>query len=533
MKRRMCRSILNLLYMSMFCVFASPSGLSVTYHNKAVSNEINELVEASNPLIWSDVPDPSVIRVGDTYYMSSTTMHMNPGLPIMKSKDLVNWTLINYAHQEISDHPALDLENGQNAYGQGSWASSIRFVDGIWYVNTFSHTTNETYIYKTTDIENGPWETYVINPAYHDSALFFENGKAYLAYGIDDIRIIELKPDGSGVLTGGLNQVIIQDASAIAGSSFYVAAEGTHLQKINGWYYISLICWPRGGMRTQLVYRSRSLTGPYEGRIVLQDRGIAQGGFIDTPEGNWYAFLFRDSGSVGRIPYLVPVSWQDGWPVLGQDGTVPETLGFMVENNGLNGIVSSDNFSHSDLGMMWQWNHNPNAEGWSLNERPGFLRLRNRRVDNNFVQTKNTLTQRSFGPQSSAIVKMEFSQMMDGDYAGLGALQANYGFVAVRKDGWETALVMVEGSSDGMYEISRLTLYQDYIYLKISMDFRNRIDQASFSYSYDGINWQSIGSTLQMSYTLPHFMGYRFALFNFGTKSIGGYVDFDYFQISD
>ena len=496
------------------------------------------LKEAANPVIWADVPDPSVIRVGTTYYMSSTTMHMSPGVPIMKSTDLINWKIVSYAYNTLANSNQLNLENGQNAYSKGSWASSIRYVNGIYYVSTFSYTTNKTYIYKTQNIEQGQWNVSVLDGVYHDSSLFFENGRAFLAYGIDDIKLIELTADASAIKSGGLNQIIIPKSSSIAGSSFIVKPEGTHLQKINGYYYVSLITWPSGKGRTQLIYRASSLTGTYEGKIALQDQGIAQGGLVDTATGNWYALLFKDSGAVGRIPYLVPVSWQNAWPVFGINGQVPQKLNFTVEDSKLTGVVTSDEFNQgmqavATLPLQWQWNHNPDNSGWSLLNRPGYLRLTTKRIDSTFEYARNTLTQRSFGPQSSAQIAMDVSAMKDGDYAGLGALQARYGFVGVSKSGGNKALVMVDNSSGAPQEIIRIGLYQNRVYLKIEMDFRNQIDQAKFYYSLDGSSWTVIGNTLRMTYDLKHFMGYRFALFNYASQSTGGYVDFDYYRLAE
>ena len=515
---------------------SSSRSSSFSSSRSSSSSSVASLVEASNPVIWADVPDPSIIRVGDTYYMSSTTMHMSPGVPIMKSKDLINWTTVNYAYDTLVNNNQQNLVNGENAYGKGSWASSIRYVDGTYYVSTFSYTTNRTYIYKTTNIEAGPWTTSVLNGLYHDSSLFFENGRVFLAYGIDDIKIIELTADASAIKSGGLNQTIISKASSVAGSDFIVRPEGTHLQKINGRYYVSLITWPSGKSRTQLIFRSNSLTGPYEGRVALQDQGVAQGGLVDTPSGNWYAFLFRDSGAVGRIPYLVPVTWQDGWPVMGIGGKVPQKLSFSVQGQGLGGIVTSDEFNQgtqgsSKLPLHWQWNHNPDNSGWSLLSRPGYLRLTNKRLDSSFVNARNSLTQRAFGPQSSARVALETANMKDGDYAGLGALQARYGFVGINKSGGSRSIVMIDTTSGTPREVTRIGLFQDRVFLRIDMDFRNQTDQATFYYSLNGTNWTAIGSTLRMTYDLKHFMGYRFALFNYGTQQTGGYVDFDYYRL--
>jgi beta-xylosidase len=489
---------------------------------------------AHNPIIWADVPDPSVIRIGDVYYMSSTTMHMNPGVPIMKSSDLINWETVSYAYDILADNNAMNLRNGQEAYGDGSWASSIRFHDGTFYVVTFSYTTNRTHIYQTDNIENGPWSSYTLTTVCHDPSLLFDNDRVFVVYGIDDIRILELNSDVTAIKQGGLNQVIIPKASQIAGSNFYVSAEGSHIYKIDGRYYEFLISWPAGGMRTELVYRADNLTGPYEGKIALRDDGIAQGGIIDSPEGNWYALLFQDHGSVGRIPYLIPLTWEDGWPVIGENGQVPDQLNIPVTNDAIPKIVASDEFDwDSGLPWVWQWNHNPDNSGWSVTERPGFFRLTNGRIDTGFLDTQNTLTQRTFGPECSGKVAMDVSRMKDGDIAGLGVLQKNYGFVAVKMDGTSKSVFMINAASGNPVEVEYFPLGKDMIYLLITCDFNNRRDRATFYYSLDGVAWQEIGNSLHMSYTLPHFMGYRFALFNYGTKTTGGIVDFDYFRIDN
>jgi beta-xylosidase len=489
---------------------------------------------ARNPIIWADVPDPSVVRVGDTYYMSSTTMHMSPGVPIMKSNDLVNWETVNYAYDILINNDAMSLKNGQEAYGGGSWASSIRYHNGTFYVVTFSYTTGKTHIYQTNDIENGPWSSYTLSTVCHDPSLLFDDGRVYIVYGIDDIRIIELNPDVTAIKPGGLSRVLIPKASQIAGSSFYVSAEGSHVHKIDGKYYVFLISWPAGSMRTELVYRADSLTGPYEGRIALRYSGIAQGGLVDTPGGDWYALLFQDYGSVGRIPFLVPVTWEEGWPVLGVNGRVPNELNIPVKNDGIPRIVASDEFDwDTKMPLVWQWNHNPDNNYWSITERPGFLRITNGRIDSSFLYTQNTLTQRTFGPECSAIIAMDVSHMQDGDVAGLGALQKNFGFVGAKVSGASKSVVMVNGSSGTAKEVQSIPLNQDKIFLKIACDFKNKIDRAYFYYSLDGAKWDVIGNTLQMSYTLPHFMGYRFALFDYATKTTGGFVDIDYFRVYD
>ncbi|TYP76772.1 family 43 glycosylhydrolase [Paenibacillus methanolicus] len=511
---------------------------------------------AKNPFIWADVPDVSVIRVNDAYYMSSTTMHMNPGVPIMKSKDLVNWEIVNYVYDILADRDKQTLSNGQNIYGQGSWASSLRYHNGKFYIAFASNDIGKTFIFQTTDIEKGSWEKYELaGGVYHDMSLLFDDdGRVYMVYGGGSIKVIELTEDATAIKPGGMNKTIIQNASAPGGTGG-LGAEGSHIHKINGKYYIFNISWPSGGIRTELVHRADRIDGSYEGKIALKSgsqsngAGVAQGGIVQTPEGKWYGMLFQDHGSVGRIPYLVPMTWSgDGWPVFGDvnDTGIPAELS--------RAWVSSDSFDQrektihayhtvtasgenedngSNLARVWQWNHNPDNRHWSLTDRPGFLRLTTGRTSTSILNARNTLTQRTFGPESSGTIAIDVSHMKDGDYAGIAALQQNYGFVGVKMTGTSKSVVMVKGNSSSSSEASNIPLSQNVVYLRVENDFKNRTDKANFYYSLNGEQWASIGSTLQMSYTLPHFMGYRFALFNYATKTTGGYVDFDYFNLDD
>ncbi len=492
---------------------------------------------AQNPIIWADVPDVAAIRVGDIYYMSSTTMHMSPGLPIMKSKDLINWELIGYAYETLTDNEALRLENGRGAYGAGSWASSLRYHKDTYYVSTFSSTSGKTHIYFTKDIEKEPWKEISFSPSLHDHSLFFDDdGRVYMLYGAGNLRLTELNSDLSGIKPDGFNEVVIRNASAVAGPNIGLQAEGSQLRKINGRYYLMNITWPRNGMRTQLVHRADKITGPYEGRVILQDQGIAQGCLIDTPDGKWYALLFQDHGAVGRIPYLIPVKWEDGWPVLGTDGKVPMKLDIPAVRGGLANIVASDEFERKpgeSMPLAWQWNHNPDNRYWSVGIRNGYLRLTTGRVDQDVLRARNTLTQRTFGPTCSAVTKLEVGNMKEGDCAGLIALQKKYGYVGVKMTGEAKSVVMVSAQSDRPEEMACVPLDQQIVYFKIDCDFRDRTDKAYFYYSLDGNAWMQVGSVLQMAYTLPHFMGYRFGLFNYATKTTGGYADFDFYHVSD
>jgi beta-xylosidase len=516
---------MKILYFGLAALLAASVNITV----------LAQVKTAQNPVIWADVPDMSIVRVGDTYYMSSTTMHMSPGVPVMKSKDLINWKIVSYAYNILGDVDELNLINGKNSYGRGSWASCIRYHDGTFYVSTFSSTTGKTYIFSTKDIEKGPWKTFSFSPSFHDNTLFFDDdGRIYLITGNKKLTLVELSTDLSGVKTGGVNQVIIENSSAPSGNDSGLG-EGSQLFKVNGKYYLFNITWPKGGMRTVVVHRADKITGPWEGKVALQDKGVAQGGLVDTPDGKWFAYLFRDFGSVGRIPYLVPVKWEDGWPIVGIDGKVPDSLDLPASNGLIPGIVASDEFKRLKgepaLPLVWQWNHNPDNKLWSVTQRKGYLRLTTGRIDTVFVTARNTLTQRTFGPVCSGSASIDISNMKEGDFAGLALLQRKYGLVGVKYANGAKSIVMINAQSGRPVEVQSVPCTQKTIYLKADCDFRDKADIANFFYSLDDKTWTPIGSQLKMEYSMPHFMGYRYGLFNYATKTPGGFVDFDWFRI--
>jgi len=498
----------------------------------------------TNPFIWADVPDPDIIRVGDVYYMTSTTMYFTPGCPVMRSTNLVQWEIIGYVYDKLSDNDHMNLCNGKNDYGKGSWASSLRYNNGIFYCAFVAYNTNKTYIFQTDDIEKGNWQKYVIDGIYHDMSLLFDDdGKVYMVYGVFEIKIIELTADATAIKQNGLNTTIIKNADISGGNDL---AEGAHIYKLNGKYYIFVICWPQTGKkrRIQVCYRADSITGNYEGKIILDDdldffnAGVAQGGIVDTPTGEWYALLFQDHGAVGRIPVLVPVSWIDEWPILGENGKVPITMPYpappVINTKISTPLVIPDNFDTPTLAYEWQWNHNPDKNYWSLLARTGWLRLITGCVVDGLLNAINTLTQRTFGPTCSGSVMLDVTHMKDGDYAGLAALQELFGFVGVSQRAGKKYIVM-ETHDTKHTNVAPILLEQSLIYLKIDFMFTTAtsiIDEAYFYYSYDGDNWEKIGAKLKMEYKLSHFTGYRFALFNYATKTTGGYVDFDWFNVS-
>jgi len=216
---------------------------------------------------------------------------------------------------------------------------------------------------------------------------------------------------------------------------------------------------------------------------------------------------------------------------------VPETLNLPASKGLIPGIVAPDEFNRKSgersLPLVWQWNHNPDNTLWSLNERKGYLRLKTGRLDTSFLLARNMLTQRTIGPVCTGSISLDISNLKDGDFAGLCLLQKNYGLVGVRAEGNSKSIVMINASGGKPVEAQTIPLTQKAIYLKAECDFTNKKDVADFYYSLDGKSWKPIGTQLKMAYTLPHFMGYRFGLFNYATKNVGGFADFDYFRIED
>ena len=517
----------------------------------------------TNPVIFADVPDIDIIRVDDAFYMVSTTMHLSPGCPVMRSYDLVNWEIVNYVFDTLEDMDNLALRNGENNYGKGQWATTLRYNDGVYYAGFTSFSTGRTYIYHTDDIVNGKWDRFVYDECFHDMSLLFDDdGRVYLVYGGGQIWCVELEKDLSAVKPG-TKRKLIEDAGLVKGC----LAEGSHVYKMNGYYYIFIITWPPHDRRTQLCYRSETLDGEWEMKVIINDNigfrndGVAQGGIVDDKDGNWYCFVFQDHGAVGRAPVLSTMTWEDGWPVVGVDGKVPRTAKIPVAGHEKKGIVTSDEFINSqivrpyhnfadtpeeagendyngsNLALEWQWNHNPDNRFWSLTEREGYLRLRTVNVCDTVVDARNTISQRTFGPECGGYIKLDVSEMKDGDTAGLAAFAEKYGYVAVKiEDGKKYIVTVRYNDKDDVeqeFETERVEITENEVYLRVDCDYKNATDKAYFYYSLDGENWTKIGNTLKMNYYGLHFMGYRYAIFNFPTKQSGGYVDVDYFRVEN
>ncbi len=495
------------------------------------SREANPGTTFTNPVIFADVPDPDVIRVGSDFYMVSTTMHLMPGVPIMHSEDLVNWRIINYVVPGLDDSPQYDLDGG-DVYGQGQWASSLRYHDGRFYVLFATNRPHKTYIFSAID-PAGRWTKVMeLDERLHDTSLLFDDdGRIFTVGGGGGVRVREMRSDLSGLKEGGLDTVIFRGGEiGLPG-----LLEGSHIQKHFGRYYLLMIWWPQGGIRTQLAFRADRLEGPWEHRVILSDTldlhnaGVAQGNIVDTEDGRWYGMLFQDHGAVGRVPVLMPCRWVDGWPMLGdENGRVPKTMEKPVQGHPETPLVVSDDFGSPTLGLTWQWNHNPDISLWSLTERKGYMRLRTGRVVQTIFEAPNTLSQRTEGRRCSGAISLDVSHMQEGDVAGLAAYCSEPGAIRIVVEGGEKFIVM----TDREEEKARIALTGDKIWLRIEADFTDGVDRATFHYSLTGRSWTQLGGDFRMVYNLLHFMGNRFAIFNYATLSPGGYIDIDSFTYS-
>ncbi len=543
-----------------------------------------------NPVINADAPDVSVCKVADTYYMISTTMHLMPGGPIMKSSDMVNWETIGYVFDRIDDGDRYDLIDGKTVYGQGQWASSIRYHMGKFYVwFTANGAPGKGFVFAA-DKPEGPWSLVARPPHMHDSSLFFdEDGKRYFFTGGG--YVVELGDDFMPK-EGGLNVRVI-DGSADPEEKGALL-EGASAFKHNGRYYICMISmkWGvEGRVRREVCYRADKIEGPYEKKVILETQfetygGVGQGCLVgdDQSDLDWMALIFQDRGGIGRVPCALPVTWVEGWPMVGEytgqvNTAINESPGDNPTGNprldkrayrtpsdltkkhpSLAGIIGSDEFDplpvdsagayHARKGMKlyWQWNHNPVDEAWSLAERPGYLRLKTARVVDNLQVAPNTLTQRMAGPECCGEVKIDLSGMKDGDVCGLAAYNGDSGVLRVVKKGGKYLLQLAEEKAvfKQPRDIERVDVdvieqvalkfknkKDKAVYLRVSGDFNPGRDMASFAYSLDGEDWHGIGREIPMRFDyMRHFMGTKFAIFNYTTRQTGGHVDVDWFRFT-
>ncbi|AGF57036.1 beta-xylosidase [Clostridium saccharoperbutylacetonicum] len=517
----------KLISMSMLaCILLAALALPANAYTSDLGNGTYQ-----NPVMYADYPDNCVIKVGSTYYMECSSINYMPGLPILKSQDLVNWEICSYAYDRIdvgmsgidqAHADAYNLSGGKNVYSHGCWAPSLKYHNGKFYATFSSLDLGKTFVCtRNAPMDFGGWDfTEIKGIGYaHDADLFFDtDGRVYLVNG--GCNVTELNADCKSVKAGGISKKIFDGGSS---------HDGNRIFKKNGYYYILSTPVKESGpyQRIEKAWRSKNLTGPYEQKVILDDGANHQVCVVEDGSYNW-AILFEDKGAVGRVPKLAPVTWVNDWPMIGVNVKVPATYNKPVAGNGIKSPGTDDDFSAQGYVLsQWQWNHNPDNSKWTTSERPGWLRLKTSNASN-LLEARNTLTQRIQGPTSSGWVKLDAANIKSGQIAGLSDFHSKYGYIAVKNDNGTKKLIQY--NVDGLETSVNLT--NNIVYLKLDVDCNTQI--AKFYYSYDANRWTQLGSNLKMDFFYKlWFVGYRFALFNYTTGSdTSGYADFDYFKFS-
>lgn len=506
----------------------------------------------TNPIFFDEFSDPDLIRVGNDYYLTGTTMHAMPGLPVLHSKDLVNWKFLSYAMDKLDLGAEFRLEDGKEIYGQGIWAPCFRFNNGTFYIWS-NVNRKKTQLFTATN-PNGPWTHSEMNVSLHDlSVLFDDDGKIYVVWGYDELHLAELNDDLKD-LKPGTEKIIIPKGSG--------AGEGCHFYKIDGKYYITSTNWDP--VCYQVCARADNPYGPYEITTISAEENLGigtgwrlpysekekkflvipppenhvgcitlhQGGIVQTQSGEWWGFSMMDHNSVGRLLCLSPITWENGFPYFGLPGNLTRTPRTWIKPN--TGFSSppeapydrSDDFSDSKLKPIWQWNHVPVDSKWSLSEKRGYLCLKSLPAEN-FWYARNTLTQRAIGPESIATTELEITELKPGDVAGLALLNYPYAWIGVHRneEGFE-----IQQFDQRTNILERIKFSLNKIWLRVECNFDTEF--AWFSYSTDGKTFSTLGEKFIMAYQLKTFQGVRFALFNYNINGTeGGVAAFNSFNL--
>ncbi|MEV4180437.1 family 43 glycosylhydrolase [Streptosporangium canum] len=493
----------------------------------------------NNPVVWQDFADGDIIRVGDTYYYSASTMHYSPGAPILRSYNLVDWEYAGHSVPRLDfNSNAYDL-NGGRAYVKGIWASALNYRPSnstYYWMGCVEY--NRTYVYTASAVD-GTWtKRSQINNCYYDAGLLVEdNDTMYVAYGNGTISVAQLSADGLSQVRA---QQVFQTPSSVG------TLEGARFYKRNGYYYI----WLTRPANGQYVLRSTSPFGPYEMRQVLLNMpgpisggGVPhQGGLVQTQNGAWHYMSFVDAYPGGRVPALAPITWSaDGWPTVqtvngGWSSTYPRPN--IQTSKTVRSMVGPDTFTSGTLGHRWEWNHNPDNTKWSAGNG---LRLQTATVTGDLYNARNTLTHRIQGPSSTATIELDYSTMSNGDRSGLAMLRDSSAWIGVKRDNGTDRVVMTNGltmnsgwqTTGTGTEAASTNISGGRIWLRVNADIRPGSGrQARFSYSTDGVTFTSLGPALTLNNAWQFFMGYRFAMFNYATQSLGGAVTVRRFDLT-
>ena len=481
-----------------------------------------------NPIIYADYSDPDVIRVGDDFYLVASSFNCTPGLPILYSKDLVNWTIINHALKNLP-HPRY----AEVQPGCGVWAPAIRYHDHKFWI--FFPTPDEGIYVTTAANPAGQWtEPHLLQAGkglIDPCPLWDEDGKAYLVHayagsraGIKHrLRVCPMAPDASRML--GEGQVVFHEPEK------HPTVEGPKFLKRKGWYYILA---PAGGVETgwQLALRSRNIYGPYECKIVLEQgntdiNGPHQGALVDTPDGQWWFVHFQDAGVYGRVTHLQPVQWRDGWPMMGRnrDGIAEPVLTHAkpVSLSVPHAPQTSDEFDSPALGLQWQWHANHLDHWYELVHRKSWLRLHPQLVSHeNLALIPNLLLQKFPARSFTVETSLDFSQAQPGEEAGLIVAGESSMALVVEKTAFGTQLILRHDSGKKVLQTS----VPDTIRLQVTVEEGGR---CAFSFAV-------VDGPVAIDERFPAkkgvWIGAKVGLYSVRRQKgqSAGHADFDYFR---
>jgi beta-xylosidase len=497
-----------------------------------------------NPILHADYSDPDAIRVGDTYYMTSSSFNAAPGLPLLSSRDMVNWELVGHALPKLV--PAERYATVR--HGEGVWAPSLRHHDGKFWI--FYPDPDLGIFVTTAEQFSGPWtEPRLLLPGkgiIDPTPLWDDDGKAYLLHawaksraGFNNVLTLRaMAPDASRLLdTSG---PIVIDGNKLPG---YRTLEGPKFYKANGYYYVFA---PAGGVEEgwQAVFRSRTVGGPYEVRTVMDQGGTAingphQGAWVRAQDGRDWFLHFQDRGAYGRVVHLQPMRWADDWPLIGEPGPRAGagqpvlTHAKPVAGTPVRVPATSDEFDQPRLGLQWQWNANPGPHWYSLAEVPGKLRLHTQPIlrDAGIRSAPSVLGQKLPAPAFVVDTHIELVDPQEGDRAGLILNAMQYAWLGLRRRDGATQLVYTTcaSQSGACRENAAVVLpaAPSSVYLRMSMAPGA---SASFAYSLDRIRYVPVGAPFTVS--KGRWVGAQIGLFSVGTNpgSATSNLDVDYFR---
>ncbi|MEO8238096.1 MAG: glycoside hydrolase 43 family protein [Flavobacterium sp.] len=540
--------------MAFYALYSCKSGSEKQSGNKQLKNYISEVWQSdradgtyTNPILYADYSDPDVIRVKDDYYMTASSFNCVPGLPILHSKDLVNWQIINYALEKQIPEAVFDIPQ----HSKGVWAPSIRFHKGEFYIY-WGDPDFGVYLVKTKDIY-GKWEKPILVmagkgiidpcPLWDGENTYLVHGWAGSRAGINSILTInKMNAEGTTVLDEGQN--------VFDGHDKHHTMEGPKLYKKDGYYYIFA---PAGGVETgwQVAMRSKTIYGPYEDKVVLEQgsttiNGPHQGAWVMTPDEKSWFLHFQDQGVYGRVLHLQPMEWKDGWPMIGKDydgnGVGEPVLSgskpIMGNHLHITHPVESDEFDNGKPGLQWQWYANSSVKWSAQIPGTGYLRLFtiSQKEEPNLWNVPNLLLQKLPAPNFTATAKVKLTTewQTPGKKAGLLLMGKSYAYVAIafHDEKYWVQQISCINANEGTAEkvIEEKVLSSNEVQLRMKITAPNAACQ--FSYSENGIDFTKIGEVAKAEKDL--WISAKIGVFALSQPKVrmGGYADFDWFRIT-